>query len=92
VVLWPEGAYRLDSKENVVQSVCTPAASVADCHMLPHLLHGEKRKVWGDVGYQGQTKVIREAAPHAQRHDLPQNEIQGPGDELQSARTPPSRE
>ena len=54
----------MDSKTNVVHSVCTSAASVSDCHMLPALLHGEERKVWGDGGYQGQTEVIREAAPH----------------------------
>jgi IS5 family transposase len=56
----------VDSKETVVHSVCTSAASVHDKHMLPDSLHGEERKVWGDVGYQGQTKVIHEAAPHAQ--------------------------
>jgi len=56
----------VDSKEGVVHSVCTSAASVADVHMLPDLLHGEERKVWGDGGYQGQTEVIRQAAPHAQ--------------------------
>ena len=56
----------VESKEGVVHSVCTSAASVADVHMLPDLLHGEERKVWGDGGYQGQTEVIRQAAPHAQ--------------------------
>src|SRR6267154_5457694 len=56
----------VDSKEGVVHSVCTSAASVADKHMLPDLLHGEERKVWGDGGYQGQGEAIREAAPRAQ--------------------------
>ena len=56
----------VDSKEGVVHSVCTSAASVADKHMLPDLLHGEERKVWGDGGYQGQTDAIKETAPKAQ--------------------------
>ena len=49
-----------------MHSVCTSAASVHDKHMLPDLLHGEEKKVWGDAGYQGQTETIREAAPGAQ--------------------------
>ena len=56
----------VDSRETVVHSVVTSAASVADKHMLPDLLHGEERKVWGDGGYQGQTEAIRAAAPKAQ--------------------------
>jgi IS5 family transposase len=56
----------VDSKEGIVHSVCTSAASVHDKHMLPDLLHGEEKKVWGDAGYQGQTEKIREAAPQAQ--------------------------
>ena len=56
----------VDAKEGHVHSVATSAAHVADVHMLPELLHGEERKVWGDGGYQGQTEAIREAAPHAQ--------------------------
>jgi IS5 family transposase len=59
----------VDSKETVVHSLCTSAASVADKHMLPDLLHGEERpprRIWGDGGYQGQTEAIRAAAPKAQ--------------------------
>jgi len=56
----------VDSKEGHVHSVATTAASVADKHMLPDLLHGEERKVWGDGGYQGQTEAIKQAAPFAQ--------------------------
>jgi IS5 family transposase len=56
----------VDSKETVVHSVITTAASVADKHMLPDLLHGKEKKVWGDAGYQGQTEAIHKAAPDAQ--------------------------
>src|ERR1017187_233679 len=56
----------VDSKETVVHSVVTSAASVADKHMLPDLLPGEEPKVWGDGGYQGQTEAIRAVAPKAQ--------------------------
>jgi len=56
----------VDSKEGIVHSVCSTAASVSDVHMLPELLHGEEKKVWGDAGYQGQADAIHEAAPHAQ--------------------------
>ena len=56
----------VDSKSKLVHSVATSAASVADKHMLPDLLHGEEKKVWGDAAYQGQSEAIREAAPRAQ--------------------------
>jgi len=56
----------VDSKEGIVHSVCTSAASVSDVHMLPDLLHGEEKKVWGDAGYQGQAESIHAAAPDAQ--------------------------
>ena len=49
-----------------MHSVCTSAASVADKHILPDLLHGDERKVWGYGGYQGQTEANRAAAPKAQ--------------------------
>jgi hypothetical protein len=50
----------------IVHSVCTSAASVSDVHMLPDLLHGAEKKVWGDAGYQGQTEAIHAVAPEAQ--------------------------
>ena len=56
----------VDSKEGIVHSLCSTAASVADKHMLADLLHGQERKVWGDGAYQGQGETIRQAAPHAQ--------------------------
>ena len=56
----------LDAKQGHVHSVATSSANVSDVHMLPDLLHGEERKVWGDGGYQGQTEAIKQAAPFAQ--------------------------
>jgi len=53
----------VDSKQGHVHSVCTSAASVADKHMLPDLLHGEERKLWGDGAYQGQRAAIRQRLP-----------------------------
>jgi len=76
----------VDSKEGHVHSLCTSAASVADNHMLPDLLHGEERKVWGDGAYQGQGEAIRQAAPQAQ--DMTSRRVQYKNfvDELQKAK------
>ena len=43
--------------------------------MLPDLPHGEGKKVWGDVGYQGQTEAIHEAAPDAQDMNSDRNKF-----------------
>jgi len=56
----------VDARQGHVHSLCSTAASVADKHMLPDLLHGKERKVWGDAAYQGQGEAIRKAAPQAQ--------------------------
>jgi transposase, IS5 family len=76
----------VDSKQGHMHSVCTSAASVADKHMLPDLLHGEERKVWGDGGYQGQGEAIRQTAPRAQ--DMTSRRVQFKNfvDELQKSK------
>jgi IS5 family transposase len=56
----------VDSKEGIVHPVCSTSASVSDVHMLPELLRGDEKKVWGDAGHQGRTDVTRDAAPEVQ--------------------------
>jgi IS5 family transposase len=73
----------VDAKEGTVHSVVTTAANVADSRVLPDLLHGEERKVWGDGGYQGQTAAIKEAAPKAQDMTCKRTRYKDRVDELQ---------
>jgi len=55
----------VDSKNKLVHTVLVSAANVHDREALPHLLHGNETRVWGDQGYQGQTDVIHQVAPKA---------------------------
>ena len=73
----------VDSKQGIVHLVCSSAASVADKHMLPDLLHGDERKVWGDEAYQGQSEAIRKAAPYAQDMTSRRTRYKQAVDELQ---------
>ena len=57
----------VDSKEGIVHSVCTSAASVHDKHMLPDLLHGDEKKVWAMLAIRG--KPRRSIKPR-QRHRI----------------------
>ena len=76
----------VDSKQGHVHSVCTSAASVADKHMLPDLLHGDECKGWGDGAYQGQGEAIRQAAPRAQDMTSRRVKYKNFVDELQKAK------
>jgi IS5 family transposase len=60
----------VDSKSGTVHTAVATAANTSDCKVLPELLHGEERKVWGDGAYQGQGEIMREVAPMGARHDL----------------------
>ena len=55
----------VDSQTKLIHSVVATAANATDCTMLPHLLHGEETRVWGDQAYRGPSEVLREHAPHA---------------------------
>ena len=76
----------VDSKAGHVHSLCTSAASVADKHLLPDLLHGEERKVWGDGAYQGQGEAMRQTSPHAQDMTSRRVKYKGYVDEIQKAK------
>jgi IS5 family transposase len=55
----------VDSQTKMIHTVVATGANQADAKVLPRLLHGKERRVWGDQGYVGQTDVIREVAPQA---------------------------
>ena len=55
----------VDSQTKLIHTVCASAANVADALALPHLLHGNETRVWGDQAYRGQKAAMRAAAPRA---------------------------
>jgi IS5 family transposase len=56
----------VDAETKLVHSVAATAANVADCKMLPQLLHGNETAVWGDQAYQGQASALATHAPQAE--------------------------
>jgi transposase, IS5 family len=65
-----KGHFGVDSQSKLIHSVVATAANVHDSRVLPELLHGAERRVWGDSAYAGQREVLRACAPHA--HDFTQ--------------------
>jgi IS5 family transposase len=55
----------VDSRNKLIHSVEATPANVHDSQVLPWLLHGRERRVWGDSAYTGQHAVLRACAPHA---------------------------
>jgi IS5 family transposase len=76
----------VDSKTKLIHSVVATAANVADCRVLPRLLHGEETRVWGDQSYRGQREVIRQHAPNARDFTQRRYRYRGVVDEIERAK------
>jgi IS5 family transposase len=76
----------VDSKTKVIHTVVATAANVADCTILPDLLHGDETRVWGDQAYRGQGEAIREAAPNARDFTNRRCRHRGVVDEVEKAK------
>lgn len=57
-----------DSRSGVVHSAEVSAANTHDSQMLPELMHGKERRLYGDSAYRGEKPkaAMREAAPKVQ--------------------------
>jgi IS5 family transposase len=55
----------VDSQSGLTHSAVVTAANVHDKHPLPDLLHGQERRVYGDLAYASQKKLIAGKAPEA---------------------------
>jgi len=55
----------VDSQSGLTHSAVVTAANVADKHLLPELLHGNERRVYGDNAYASQKALIASKAPRA---------------------------
>jgi IS5 family transposase len=60
-----KGHFGVDSQSKLIHSVEATPANIHDSHVLPWLLHGEERRIWGDSAYAGQAGVLSVCAPHA---------------------------
>jgi transposase, IS5 family len=60
-----KGHFGVDSQSKLIHSVEVTPANIHDSHVLPWLLHGQERCVWGDSAYAGQAGVLSVCAPHA---------------------------
>lgn len=60
-----KGHFGVDSQSKLIHAVEVTPANIHDSHVLPWLLHGQERRVWGDSAYAGQAGVLSVCAPHA---------------------------
>ena len=55
----------VDSQTGLAHSAMVTSANVHDKHPLPHLLHGNEQRVYGDSAYASQRALIESKAPRA---------------------------
>jgi len=60
-----KGHFGVDSQSKLIHSVEVTPANIHDSQVLPWLLHGQERRVWGDSAYAGQAGMLSVCAPHA---------------------------
>jgi IS5 family transposase len=78
--------FGVDSRTKLIHAVAATPANVADGTVLPELLHGQERRVWGDQAYRGQRAVIRERAPNARDFTHRRYRHRGVVDEVERAK------
>ena len=76
----------VDSRTKLIHTILASAANVHDREALPHLLHCNETRVWGDQGYQGQTAAIRGCAPRARDFTNRRYRYSGGVNEIEKAR------
>jgi transposase, IS5 family len=76
----------VDSATKIIHTVLASAANVHDREALPHLLHGNETRVWGDQGYHGQSAVIHQRAPRAKDFTNKRYRFHGRIDEIEKAK------
>jgi IS5 family transposase len=60
-----KGHFGVDRQSKLIHAVEVTPANIHDSQVLPWLLHGHERRVWGDSAYAGQAAVLSVCAPTA---------------------------
>ena len=76
----------VDSRTGLAHSAVVSAANMHDKHPLPHLLHGNERRMYGDSAYAGQKALINAKAPRAKDFTNQRTRKGGQIDEIERAK------
>lgn len=70
------------SRTGLAHSAVVTSANVRDKHLMPDLLHGGERRVYGDSAYASQKALIESKAPRAKDFTNQRVCRNGEGDEI----------